>query len=451
MPNLPAELSDTVSRLMRQIHTDQRRYTLLDRYYEGEQRLERLGLAVPPELSMFKASVNVCRLAVDEVVRRQRLRGFQRSGVSGVDVGLREAWEGNNLDSQSILAHTDARLFGRSFVSVSANPDDPEHPLITVESPEGFAVDVSPRRVMRSALRVYRDELDRRQYATLYLSDATYYLVRQGTSWEYSEEPDEHRLGRVPLVMLLNRQRTGRWAGSSEMKDVMEKVDAVARLISNMQVGGEAMAWPKRWAAGLAKEDFVDKSGKPLPVWEAYMTAIMVTGNKDAKFGSFEAAQLSNFHSAVNALLAWCAAELGLPLRFMGQEAVNPASEGAINADESRLIRNAELKNSFDGDSWAWVMGLYERIRTGDWPSGNAIRALWFDPATPTQSQVADASVKLFQAKVVSREGVWDEMGWDEPRKDRERSYFERETTDPLWQNVNALLNGTPSAPAGNG
>ena len=419
-------------RLERKHREQSKPFTRLDRYYEGEQRLDRIGIAVPPELAMFKASVNVPRMAVDEVVNRQTLRGFQRSGKSGIDAGLREAWENNNLDSQSLLLHQDCRLFGRAFASVSTNHDDAKRPLIKVESPEGLVAEVNDG-VMTGALRIYRDEATLVRHATLYLPGGTFWLKRDTLGWEMAREPDVHELGRVPIVMFLNRHRTGRWSGVSEMADVIEKTDAVARLISNMQVGGEAMAWPKRWVAGMSKDDFVDEKGQPIPVWESYLTAIAATQNENAKFGEFAAADLANFHKAVNALLAWCAAELGLPLRFMGQEAVNPASEGAIRADEARLIRNVERKNTSDGDSWAWVMGLYERFRLGRFGRGNPIRALWQDPSTPTRSQMADAALKLYQAGIMSREGTWDEMGWDEARKDRERSYLAKEATeDPL-------------------
>ncbi|MES8850834.1 hypothetical protein U6Q94_12205, partial [Cutibacterium acnes] len=162
------------------------------------------------------------------------------------------------------------------------------------------------------------------------------------------------------------------------------------------------------------------------------MTILKVTSNKDAKFGSWDAAQLSNFTDAVNAMLRWCGGMLGLPTRYLGQDTVNPASEGAIRADEARLIRNVERMNVYDGDSWAWVMGLRERLRTGEWLPGNEIRALWHDPATPTYSQRADALTKMAGGvPILSREGVWDELGWDEGRKQRERAYFREQDADP--------------------
>ncbi len=446
-----------VTYLLGQSRKLDRLYTKLDGYYEGEQRLERIGMAVPPELAMFKAAVNVPRLAVDEVVARQNLKGFQRSGgtsrgrgADGIDRRLREAWEYNNLDSLSTLCHQDARTFGRGFVSVSTNPDDKSMPLITVESPRSLAVDVSPRGDLRAALRTYRDDRTRERLATLYKPNVTRWLAMGRNGWEDASEPDEHGLGVVSLVMFLNRARTGAWTGVSEMADVLEKTDAIARLISNMQIGGEAMAWPKRWAAGVKKEDFVDKNGKPIPAWEAYMTAIMTAVSPEAKFGSYAAADLANFHKAVDALLSWCAAELGLPLRFMGQQTVNPASEGAIKADESRLIRNTEKKNRSDGDSWSWTMGLWDYFRTGKKPAGNSIRALWFNPATPTESQLGDYVLKLRSQGILSREGAWDEMGWDEPRKDRERAYFAtEEAADPMLGLVRPLVSDAAAASNG--
>lgn len=423
-----------IAGLRREIQKNRAPYKLLDRYYEGERRLDRIGLAVPPELEMFKAAVNVPRMAVDEVVARQNLKGFQRSGSGEIDEALREAWENNNLGSQSTLVHQDARIFGRGFVSVTTNPDDKESPFIRAESPEGMAMDIDPLGRPRAALRCWRDGTPNSpEYLTLYTPQLTRWLMpgKGRGGWVDMRDPDMHELGRLPLVMFLNRHRTGRTCGRSEMADVLEKTDMIARLITNMGTGGEALAWPKRWAAGVKKDDFIDKDGKPLPVWEAYMTVIMSTANKEAKFGEFSAAELANFHKAVDALLSWCAAELGLPLRFVGQEATNPASEGAIKADESRLVRNVERKNSFDGDSWSWVMGIRERFVTGVWPPNN-IRALWFDPATPTIAQQMDATVKAFQTGIISREGAWDELGWSEARKARERGYFAAEALDPV-------------------
>lgn len=434
---LPEDQEKAILRLSSKLGQQRREDIRLDRYYEAEQRLEHIGLAVPPDLQKFATIINVPAMAVDEPERRQDLREFQRNTgrprpakEPTADPALMEAWQFNNLRSQSSLVHRDEKIFGRGVVTVHTNEDDDDHPLITVEDASQIAYEVdNRRRRIRHALRRWRDE-DRVERATLYLPDMTRWLVLDRGVWVDEADPDEHGLGAVPLVLFLNRPRTGRWDGTTEMRDVIGMADSIARLMTNMSIAAETHSIPDKWVTGASKGDFVDKDGNPLPVWEAYFTALKATANKDAKFGQFTASDLRNFHESINNMLAWCAAVLGLPTRYAGQQSVNPASEGAIRADEARLIKNVERMNDRDGDSWSWVAALYERFRTGDWPEQNSIRVLWNDPATPTRSQQADATVKLYQAKILSREGAWDELGWDPERKERERGYLAAEAAN---------------------
>ena len=102
-------------------------------------------------------------------------------------------------------------------------------------------------------------------------------------------------------------------------------------------------------------------------------------------------------------------------------------------------MKNVELKNLVDGDAWSKVMALAYRIREGRDLNANLVRCDWNDPATPTQAQKADAISKLVAQGVVSREGAWDEMGWSEARKDKEREYFARElaqTYEPIVKGI---------------
>lgn len=432
-----------IRRLTSKLRTDERELVRLDRYYDGEQRLQHLGLAVPPELRKFETIVNVPAMAVDEPTGRQELRAFYRAGEEKPDSAMREAWTFNNLDSQSSLVHKDRAIYGRTYVSVTANPDDPEYPLITPESPLSLAT-IERRGRIVAGFKLYKEEGESQQRGVLYLPDRTMHVIRGRSGWEQAGdiESDTHNLGAVPLVMFLNRPRAGRFVGQSEMSRVISKTDAIARLITNMQVAAETLALPHRWVAGIDPAEFVDDKGEPLPVWEAYMTAIRATANKDAKFGQWEAASLSNFNDSVNEMLCWCAAELGLPVRFMGQQTVNPAAEGAIIADMERLVTNVDRMNRFDGDSWAWVMGLYEWIRTGTEPGWNSIRATWFDPNTPTYSQRAEAIFKQTTGDypILSREGAWEELGWSAERMERERGRFREQQLDPLTQ---AVIGGT--------
>jgi hypothetical protein len=76
---------------------------------------------------------------------------------------------------------------------------------------------------------------------------------------------------------------------------------------------------------------------------------------------------------------------------------------------------------------------------------GNQVRTDWFDPATPTVSQREDALAKRRAAGVLSREGYWDELGWSEARKAKERAYFEAEALDPVTRAITDELNRAAS------
>lgn len=409
---------------LRKTHDD------LDKYYRGEQRIQTIGLAVPPELRVFEFPLNWPRVTVDTVVQRQHVRSFSLPDDPESNDYLSEVWEANNMDSQSVLNHLETRVQGHGFVSVGTNEDDPEHPLITVESSRSMIAEIDPRtRKITAALRIYYDPLERAAptEATLYLPDSTIYLQRvKGWQWAI-EDRDDHKLHRVPVVQFLNRPRVGNFVGESEMKDVLKPTDMAARALMDLQVAMETHAVPGKWATGVNKDDFIDaETGKMAASWQAYYTAMTVTQSQTAKFGQFQSSELTNFKTVIDMLAEQVSAVTGLPMRYFGQNTANPAAEGAIRADEVRLVKNVELKNMTDGDCWAAVMALAYRFGRGEWLDGNRIRTDWDDPNTPTFSQKADAIQKLVASGILSREGAWDELGWSQARKDLERQRFEQ-------------------------
>ena len=432
MALLPLDESKLVDDLSRRLFTSYPDDQRFDRYYEGSQRLAHIGLAVPPELRKFETVLNWCRTVVDSVSDRMRMKAFYLPGEQQASEALRESWDYNNLDSESIAHHQEMLILGRGFVSVGANEEDPEFPLIQVENPRELAVDIDHRhRRLRAAVRVMPSENDAPgtpSNAVLYLPDSTMRLKRHQGRWVV-EDRDDHGLGRVPLVMFLNRRRVGQWTGVSEMVDAIPLVDAAARSLTNLQLAGETHSVPQKYVLGMSKGDFVDAEGKPIPAWEAYFNAIWANQNKDAKVGQFAASDLSNFHNTVDHYASKLAGLYGLPARYVGITSVNPAAEGAIRAEEARLILNVEKKAALAGDGWGWVMGLVERFRTGEWVSGSRIKTDWFDAGTPTYAQRADALTKMYNSGqgILSREGVWEELGWSEARMERERSRFEAE------------------------
>lgn len=424
-----------------------------DRYYEGQQRLEHIGLAVPPELRRFETVVNWPRLVADSLNERLEVKSFILPGQDLADSSLLEAWDANDLDSEAPKAHLDSFIYGRSFVAVGANEGDADHPLITIESPQELAVriDTRTRRVLSAWRPVFEDDNPNPVAGTYYTPNSTIWVSRRTGMWV--EDParprDDHNLGRVPVVPFFNRLRPGRWRGVSEMADVIGLTDAAARTLTNLQIAGETHSVPQKYVLGMSKGDFVNAAGEPIPAWESYFSAIWANQNAAAKVGQFTASSLSNFHDTVNHYARLVSALSGLPPHFLGFTSDNPASADAIRSSESRLVKRAELKQRQFGDAWGRVMALYLRFRDGEWPDGRRIKTEWQDASTPTVGARGDYVMKLRGAGILSREGAWDELGWSEARKARERTYFESEALDPVLSQI--LKDASANADAGAG
>lgn len=415
---LTDEELDTLKRLRKRLDRDLSGYKLpnhrkrlgfhaLDAYYDGEQRLEQLGYAVPDDLRQFTTIVAWPGTYVDTLVDRETVTGFRLPGQSETDDGLWELWQANDLESESVLARIDRKVFGRGYYCIGTNDEDNDLPLITVDSPLQMTHEWSNRqRTTTAAARFYVDDSGpkRTRHATLYMPDATVWVVMENGRWTEVDR-DDHELGRVPVVPLLGKQRTHDRYGISSMLRLISLTDAAARALTNAQVATEVMALPQRYAAGLDPKDFKDpETGESLTTWEAYFGAVWSSVNKDANFGQFDAADLSNFTKIVSHYAQLSAGITGLPMRYFGQLSDNPPSADGIRADESRLVKAAENDNVGEADALEDVMTIADRFRNGDWNTDmRRLETQHRDPSTPTVSQAADAAVKKYEAGITSK------------------------------------------------
>ena len=430
----PSEV-EMIDRLERTIMRNAGSDELMLRYYQGRQRVEQLGMAIPPNMRRFLVVANWPRVVVDTTESRQQVRSLILPGEETADPQLRAIWDANNLTAHLKMFNRDRMIYGRGFMTVSTNPANTSLPLIRVDSPREMAAVADPvTETLIAAARFYGDDDEptgRPAYVTLYLPQATIWGERQGGRW-IELQRDDHRLGAVPVVMHLNRRMSNSWQGESQMSDVIPLADAVARALTNLQFAQEAHGIPRMFMTGVAQGDFLDTDGKPIPMFEAYFDAIHMLTKENAKVGQLDAADLKNFETALSVYGKQASIVTGFPGRYFGLQTVNPPAEGAIRAEEASLIRSVESQNEEVGMTLGWVGALGLRFATGDWVEGNRVRVDWFDPATPTIAQRMDATVKAVQSGILSREGAWDELGWSEARKAKERAYFLAEQADPV-------------------
>lgn len=394
------------------------RTKLLNDYYEGDHQLEQLGLAIPEELKRFTVCVNWPRIAVDAVEQRLDVVGFRMPGAETADSALREVWEYNNMAERAGFVHTDAMALERSYVCVGTNDEDPDYPLITVESPQEMVAVRDPRtHRVTAALRLYAPVNGTETRATLYLPNKTRWLAWDGGRWVDEFDPDEHNLGSAPIVPFVNRNRATRRTNSilegvTEMTDIIPIADSASRAITNAQLGQETMVAPQKYVLGMTKGDFVGSDGNPLPAWQAYFGSVWAHENKDAKVGQLDGGDLGNFETVVNMYARLASGLSGLPIEYFGLNTQNAPSAEGQRAGETRLIKKAERKQVSFGNSWESVQRLVIRFRDGEWSQdARRMETLWRDAGTPTQAQVTDAIVKEYQVGLTDWETAQENLG----------------------------------------
>lgn len=409
---------------------------LLLRYYQGRQRVEQLGMAIPSEMRRFLVIANWCRTLVDTTDNRQQVRALILPGEEQADPRLREIWDANNLSAHVSMFNRDRMIYGRAFMTVGANEGDPDLPLVRVESPREMVAEIDSRtEKVTAAARFYGvDDVTKAwpMHVTLYLPNVTVWVDRSPVGRWVEVDRDEHNLGAIPVVVHLNRRLSGSWLGESQMNDVIPFADAAARSLTNLQFAQEAHGAPRMWMTAVSKGDFVGADGKPVPQVEAYFNAITTLTNKDAKVGQLSAADLKNFETAMNTYGKQASIVTGFPARYFGITSVNPPAEGAIVADEISLVRSVEAQNVQLGMTIGWVGALAYRFATGEWVNGNRVRTEWHNPATPTLAQREDALMKRRSQGVLSRRGYMTELGWSEARIDQELTWLAQEQAGRL-------------------
>jgi hypothetical protein len=386
----------------------------LNSYYEGSQPLSYMAPELQLELqeTVRQVVINWPRLVVDSIEERLDVEGFRFPGEADADTELWRIWQANDMDEQSQMGHLDALAMKRSYIVVGENEGDADTPLITVESALDMFAEFDPRtRRVAAAMKRWQEdgENDKKiEHATLYLPDATVWWVKDTGKWieDPEQERDDHEIGEVLVEVLPNRPRLKCPGGVSELKDVIPLSDAACKIATDMMVSAEYHATPRRVAFGFGEEDFVDENGRRLSAFSRIIGRMWATEKNKKDDGAdviqFPEASLENFHKTLNQLAQLVSSLSGLPPQFLGYSTQNPASADAIRSSETRLVKRAERKQRAWGGSWERVMRLVLLVRDGQLnPDARSLETLWRDAATPTVAQAADASVKLYTAKIV--------------------------------------------------
>lgn len=396
----------------------------LDRYFEGTERLRNLGIAIPPEMSQIESVVGWPTMAVD--ILEERLNVLKLGVPGGDDFGLNELWLDNKMQLNTVLAHTDALIYGLEFIAASIGDTSAGEPdvLYTIESPKRMTGLWDPRTGrLRAAASVRWDpEKQMLVAATLYLPDETIFLTNERKRWELLDI-HEHRLGRVPVVCIAHRPRSGRPYGTSRIsRAIISYTDNAVRTMMGMEVAREFFAAPQRYALGVDKNSFVDKDGQPVTAWEAYLGRVWglkvdPDSSHQPSVGQFPSNSPAPFVDQVEALASMAAAEMNAPISYMGFNTDNAPSGDSTRSHEARLNKRGERCQEVFGAGYVELNQIAIALRDGSVPPPvKRLSVIWRDVATPTKSATADQVTKYVGAGVLlpDSEVTFEMMGLDD-------------------------------------
>lgn len=365
------------------------------------------------------------------------------------DKNAQRIWQASNMDAWSRVAHTEASVKSRAFVLVwAADPDakDPE-PEITVEDATQCIVAYEPgsRRKRKAALKRFDGE-DGFEYATLYLPDELWKWKRSRTHTNLvlpsslaltrwlprGDEPEQQRIDnpmkRVPMVELRNRPRLTD-DPTPEHRQVIPIQSALGKLIADMLTASEAGAFPARWGTGidLPKDPLTGQEIDDPELWRLAVNKMLRASNPQARFGNFEAADLSNFVAGITLLTEHISAlSRTPPTYFMGK--VQNVSADTLTAAEAGLASKCRDKTMFLGEDWEEVMRLAFLVKGDEKRGGNPLaETIWRDVEYRTEAQHIDAVLKKKALGVPWRQ-LMEDAGYTPTQIDRMERMLEQDT-----------------------
>jgi hypothetical protein len=409
-----------------ELRSRQHNIRVVDDYYRGNHKLKYAS----KEFEKYHAdryrgfADNWVPLVSDAPVERLTWQGIVASGETAADKDTWQTWLVNGLDVDSQLGFLGAINSARSFVLVWGNLTDPENPLVTFEDASQCIVSYQPgsRRIRRAGLKTWQDGFS--EYATLYLPSEVWKferpLERQSKSvqaaqvdeeldkWNPREtsEPNPQRnpMGVVPLVELQNKP-TLIGDPISDVTGVIAMQDSLNLLWAQLFTASDYASFPQRVILGAEAPvtPILDSTGevvgtKPVDMEKFAVDRVMMFTGENAKIAEWSAANLEAYTAVIEVAIGHIAAQTRTPQHYLIGKLSNLSSDALIAA-EGGLVKRTQEKQLWFGSAVREATALME-LAKGNAGKAKALRAgrnIWADEEFRSQSQLADALLKLSQ------------------------------------------------------
>jgi hypothetical protein len=219
--------------------------------------------------------------------------------------------------------------------------------------------------------------------------------------------------------------------------NVIPQQDAVNKLIADMLIASEYIAFPQRYVTGM--EIPVDENGRAKAPFQVALDKLLIAEDPSARFGTLSAGDLQNYVTGVETLVQHIASQTRTPPHYFYLGGNFPSGD-AIKSAETGLVAKSRRKMRFFGESWEEVMRLCFKVLDdprGDITDGETI---WADPEYRSESELADALVKRGTIGV-PRQQLWEDAGYTQTQISRFKAMEAEDTLNSL---LNAPIPGAP-------
>jgi len=434
---LEQELTKQLKTLGNELDRRTRWHSILSAYYEGDAPLPtavvKAKITAAYQILMPFASSNWAGLIVDSVQDRLELTGL-RSEDKAADEAVWGAWQDNQMDSESKLAHNASLVDGRSFALVWPD-EETGKPCISLDDQSQMIVSYrdGSRRVRKAAMRRWIDDTGV-PHATLYRPDGIYKFsgpksaveektssaigpltlggagpgtIGRSTEMVINVEPGKwvprevagepwplpNPLNVVPVVEVAVNRRLkpgGFGYARGEFEHTTGHLDRINILTFLGLVVAFWMGFPLR--ALIGERILKDDEGKPIAPFVAMADTVAQFENTEVKLEQYPAADLKNL--SVEEHVKHLAAITKTPAHYLLAEMVNLSAD-AIRAAEAALAAKVTNHKASLGEGWEEVLRLLGQIAEPTVLLSPRAEVLWADHESRSMAERADAALKL--------------------------------------------------------
>lgn len=403
-----------IEKALKQLGENTTKYEKTERYYKGNHDLTFASAKFKNAFgALFREfALNLCPAICDALRDKLRITNFKvEEGDANIPEDAWKIWQDNRMGRRSGQVHKEAVKNGDAYVIVWVDPN--KKVTIYPQKPSKCTVaydEEMPGKILWGAKHWSTN--DKRFRLNMFYADRTERYISKAKVEtgipefkqliDYVEDGFDASIpnpyGVVPIFHFANNADVGEF-GESELVSAMPIQDALNKTVLDMLVAMEFTAYPQRYAAGIELD--YDDDGNVIPPFKSGVERIWFTENAEAKFGSFEIGDLTQFLEVKKEFRIDLASATGTPMYYLTPSGDIPSGE-ALRKLETRFINKVADRQESFGETWENVMAFSLLMEKGK--KDVRLFADWEDPSPMSEKE------KLSNIVIKKEIGISDEQ-----------------------------------------